>query len=60
MQELGKSSLKINVIPTGLERYLSFNINNNLFSIDTLQFLSSPLDSLVKKLGKDDFRYLSQ
>ena len=57
MQELGKFSLKINVIPIGLEKYLSFNINNNLISIDTFQFLSS---SLVKKLGKDDFKYLSQ
>ena len=28
--------------------------------IDSFQFLSSSLSSLVKKLGKDDFKYLRQ
>ena len=30
MQELGKFSFKINVIPNGLEKYMSFTINNKL------------------------------
>ena len=60
MQELGKFNPKINVIPNGLEKYLNFNINNKLSFIDSFQFLSSSLDSLVKNLGKDDFKYLSQ
>ena len=60
MQELGKFNLKINVIPNGLEKYVSFSINNKLSFIDSFQFLSSSLDSLVKNLGKDDFKYLSQ
>ena len=60
MQELGKFNLKINVIPNGLEKYMSFSINNKLSFIDSFQFLSSSLDSLVKHLGKDDFKYLSQ
>ena len=30
MQELGKFNLKINFIPNGLEKYMSFNINNKL------------------------------
>ena len=59
MQELGKFNLKIN-IPNGLEKYMSFSINSKLIFIDSFQFLSSSLDSLVKNLGKDDFRYLSQ
>ena len=59
-QELDKFNLKINVIPNGLEKYKSFSINNNLSFIDSFQFLSSSLDSLVKNLGKDDFKYLSQ
>ena len=54
MQELGKFSFKINVIPNGLENYMSFNI------ITSSSLLSSLLDSLVKNLGKDDFKYLSQ
>ena len=60
MQELGKFNLKINVIANGLEKYMSFNINNNLSFINSFQFLSSSLDSLVKNLSKDDSKYLSQ
>ena len=60
MQELGKFDLNINVIQNGLEKYMSFSINNKLSFIDSFQFLSSPLDRLVKNLAKDDFKYSSQ
>ena len=60
MQELGKFDFKINVIPNGFEKYMSYNINKNLIFIDSFPFLSSSLDILVKNLGKDDFKYLSQ
>ena len=50
----------MNVIPNELEKYMSFGINNNLSFIDSFQFLSSSLDSLVINLGKDDFKNLSQ
>ena len=49
-QELGKFNLKLNVIPNGLEQYMSFRINNKLRFIDSFQFLSSSLDRLVKNL----------
>ena len=39
---------------------MSFNINNKLVFIDSFQFLSYSLDSLVKNLVKNDFKYLSQ
>ena len=48
MQELGQFDLKINVIPNGLGKYMNFSINNKLSFIDSFQFLSSSLDSLVK------------
>ena len=60
MQELGKFSLKINVITNGLGKYMSFSINYKLSFIDSFRFLSSSLDSLVTNLAKDDFKYLSQ
>ena len=60
MQELGKFNFKINVIPNILERYMSFKISNKLIFIDSFPFLSSSLDSLVKNLGKNDFKYLRQ
>ena len=44
MQEIGK----FNVIPNGLEKYMRFNIKNKLSFIDSFQFLSASLDSLVK------------
>ena len=41
-------------MPNGIETYMSFNINKKLAFIDSFQFLSFSLDSLVKNLGKDD------
>ena len=60
MLEIGKFNLKIIVIPNGSEKYMSFTINNKFNFIDSFQFLSSPLDSLVKDFNKNDFKYLSQ
>ena len=59
-QELGKFNLKINVIPNGLEKYMSFIINSKLSFIDSFQFLGFTLDCLAKNLGEDDFKYLIQ
>ena len=39
---------------------MNFTINNKLRFIESLQFLSSSLNSLVKNLNNDDFKYLSQ
>ena len=39
---------------------MSFSINSMLSFIDSFQFLRSSLDSLIKKLGKVDFKYFSQ
>ena len=58
MQELGKFNLKISVVLNGLEKYMSFTIIISF--IDSFKFISSSLDSLVKNLSKDDFKYLSQ
>ena len=60
MQELGKFNLKTSVTLNGLERYMSFTINNKLIFIERFHYLSSSLDSLVKSLNNDRFKYLSQ
>ena len=39
---------------------MNFPINNKLTFIDSFQFLSPFLDSLVENIDKDDFKYLSQ
>ena len=59
-QEIGNSDVKINVIPNALEKYIAFTINNNLVFIDSMQFMNSSLDALVKNLSDNDFKYLSQ
>ena len=58
MQELGKFNIKLDVIPNGLEKYMSFSIIDKLSFIDSFPFLRSSLDRLVEDLGKDNFKYL--
>ena len=39
---------------------MSFKINNKLIFIYSFQFLSSSLDSLVRNLDNNDFKYLRE
>ena len=39
---------------------MAFTINTNLIFIDSMQFMNSSLDSLVKNLSDNDFDYLSE
>ena len=57
---MSKFDVKVNVIPNGLEIYLAFIINNNLVFIDSMQFRNTSLDTLVKNLPDNDFKYLSE
>ena len=50
----------IHVTPNEVEKQMCFNFNNMLIFIDNFQFISSSVDSLVKNLDKDDFKYFSQ
>ena len=60
IKELRKFDVKISVIPNGLEKYMAFTINKNIVFIDSMQFMNSSLDSLVKNLMDEDFKYLSE
>ena len=59
MQEIGKFDVKINVIPNGLEKYIAFTFNKNLVFIDSMQFMKSSPDALVKNSSNNDFKFLS-
>ena len=59
MQEINKFDIELNVIPNGLEKYTAFTINNNSVFIDSMQFMNSSLNELVKNLSGNDFKYLS-
>ena len=54
---MSKFDCKINVIPNGLEKYISFSLNNLVF-IDSMLFMNSSLGKLVKNLSDSDFKYL--
>ena len=60
IQKINKSDVKLNVIPNGLEKYMAFTINNDLVLIQSMQFMNSNLNKLVKHLSNNDFGYLSQ
>ena len=57
---LHKFNLKINVRSNGLEKYMAFFLNRNLVLIDSMQFMNSSLDKLVKNLSDEDFKYLAE
>ena len=57
---IGKFDVKVSVIPNGLEKCMAFTINKNLVFIDSMQFMNSSLDSLVKNLSDNNFKYLSE
>ena len=59
-KELSKFDCKINVIPNGSEKCMSFTLNNNTAFIDSIFFMNSSLDKLVKHLSDNDFKYLSE
>ena len=56
--ELDKFDVKINVIPNGLEKYMAFLWYKNLAFIDSMQFMNSSVDKLVKNLSDEDFKHL--
>ena len=56
--ELDKFDVKIKVIPNELEKYMAFFLNKILVFIDSMQFMNSSLDKLVKNLPDKDFTYL--
>ena len=60
IKEISKFDVKVSVIPNGLEKYMAFTINTNLIFVDSMQFMNSIPDSLVKNLSDNDFKYLSE
>ena len=59
-KELSKFDCKISVIRSGLEKHMSFILNNNIAFIDSMLFTNSSIDKLAKNLSNEDFKYLSE
>ena len=60
IKKVSRFDVKVSVIPNGLEKYMGFAINRNLFFIDSMQFMNSSLNALVKNLSDNDFKYFSK
>ena len=58
--EFQNFDVKIDVIPNGLEKYISFSLNKNLVFIDSMRSMNSSLEKLVKNLTDNDFKYLTK
>ena len=56
-KDLNKFNCSIDEIPNVLEKYMSFSLGKNIIFIDSILFMNSSLDKLVKNLN--DFKYLS-
>ena len=56
--EFNKFDVKITEIPNGLEKYMTLFLSQNVVFIDSIQFLNSSLDKLVKNLSDENFKYL--
>ena len=59
-KELSKFNVKTGVISNELEKYMAFTLNKHLAFIDSMLFMSSSLDKLVKNLTDKDFVFLSE
>ena len=60
IKALNKRHGRVNVIPSNMEKFMSFSVGRLQF-LDTMQFTMASLDDLVKTLSSDDdFRYTRQ
>ena len=58
--QLKSVDVKIDVIHNGLEKYMAFILNKSLVFIDSMHFMNSSLEKLVKNLSDNDFKYLTK
>ena len=52
--------MKIDVIPNGLEKHMTFFLNKNLAFIDSMQLMNSSFEKLVRNLTGNDFKNLTE
>ena len=58
--DLHKFDVKIDVIPNSLQKYLVYFLNKNSVFIDSMEFMNSSLEKLVKNLIDNDFKCFTQ
>ena len=58
MKELNHFNVDSEVIPKGIDKYMSIIVNRNINFIDSLQFYNASLDTLASNLKDEDFKNL--
>ena len=58
MNKIDKFDVKVNVILNGLEKYMAFTITKSLVFYDSMQFIKTGIEKLVKTLSDSVFKYL--
>ena len=58
MNKIDKFDVNVNVILNGLEKYMAFTITKSLVFYDSMQFIKTGIEKLVKTLSDTVFKYL--
>ena len=58
-KELNNFNVDIDVIPKGIDKYMSIIVNRHITFIDSLQFYNGSLDTLASNLKDEDFKHLT-
>ena len=58
-KELNNFNVDIDVIPKGIDNYMSIIVNRHITFMDLLQFYNGSLDTLVSNLKDEDFKHLT-
>ena len=55
-----EKQMNINAIPNNMEKYMAFMLGNHLTFLDSFQFMSSSLETLVSNIPRESLKYTSQ
>ena len=58
-KELNNFSVGIDVIPKGIDKYMSIIVNRYIIFIDSLKFCNGSLDTPASYLKDEDFKHLT-
>ena len=58
-KELNNFNVDIEVIPKGIDKYMSIIVNRHITFIDSLWFYDGSLDTLASDLNHEDFKHLT-
>ena len=59
LKELNNFDVDIDVIPKGIDKYMTIIVNRHITFIDSLQFYNGSLDTLTSNLNNEDFKHLT-